>query len=530
MNPLDRAIGFFSPHAALARVKARNSLQAAQRFYDAGQPTRATAGWRRPWTSAKSETYASLRYLRSSAHDIVRNNPHGAKMVADLAKDTIGTGIMPRANTGKKRLDKKVDAIAKEFFKAMDADGITHNYAGFQLLAARALYEGGEGVVRRLVRPTRLGLKVPLQFALMEGEFIDNQKNTALSNGNRIQQGIEFGKDRTREAYWMFTEHPGDTYMASVEGSFQTIRVPAQDVRVLMEPQRPGQIRGVPWITPILVRAKLLDDYEDAERQRKRIESSLTTVVKSSPAQVGEASDGQGPSLFPTMTDSNGNLIEAIEAGMVAYTRDSAGIEMMKPAEAAGFPAYKRSELQSLAAGGRSTYELTAGDLSQTNFSSIQFGTLSYRGMIDVVRATLFIPVLEWIWESMIDMAIVAGQLEAGTPYDVVHHCPPWLPIDPQKQAEANKTMIRTGEKSLYEVVTARGKDFGEHMAEIAASNKLLDKYGLVFDSDPRLTDLRGVNQQVAAETKGAVPTQAVTAEPDDKPSSSDDGGFDPKA
>ncbi len=513
MNALDRLIGYVAPTTAVRRVESRARLAASQRFYDAARPGRGTAGWRRPFTSARSETYAGLPWLRASAHDVVRNNPHAAKIVSSLAHDLIGTGIMPRADTGRKALNKKVDALAAEFFRDMDADGITKNYPGYQVLAARALFEGGEAVSRRFIRPRRLGLKVPLQFALLEGEYIDNQKNVSLPTGNRIIQGVEFNlKDRTRDAYWMFTEHPGDTYMAAVEGSYETVRIPAADVQIMMEPQRPGQVRGVPWITPILMRAKMLDDYEDAERQRKRTESSINAIVKSSD-QAADASDPTITSLFPTMTDCDGRPIEVVTPGSIVYARNATDIEFPKVADAMGYAPYKRSELQSLAAGARSTYELTSGDLSQTSFSSIQFGTLSYRGMMDVVRATIVIPHLEWIWRSMIDAAVLAGLLPEGTPYGVKHHCPPWLPIDPEKQANADKTTLRTGVKSLYEVVTASGKDFEEHVAEIAASNKLLDKYGLILDSDARRTDLRGVEQQVAAETEGNVPNP-----PEDNP------------
>ena len=283
MNPLDRAIGFFAPATALRRLGARQQLaRATKRFYDAGAPTRSTAGWRRPFSSARSETYQALPYLRAGSHDVVRNNPHGAKALGSLADDLIGTGIMPRANTGRKALNKKVDAVAAEFFASIDADGITKNYPAFQRLAARAFFEGGEAVLRRYVRPTKLGLAVPLQFALLEGEFVDNQRNFILPSGNRVVQGVEIDPEtRVREAYHMFREHPGDVYMAALDGSIEVIRVPAADISIIMEPQRPGQIRGVPWLTPILVRAKLLDDYEDAERQRKRIESSISMVVKS---------------------------------------------------------------------------------------------------------------------------------------------------------------------------------------------------------------------------------------------------------
>ena len=512
MNMLDRVVGYVAPETALRRAQARRQLAAvAARGYDAGRPSRGTAGWRRPFTSARAETYQALPYLRASAHDLARNNPHVSKVVAGIAKDFVGTGILPRADTGKKSLDKRVDAVMAELFGEVDVDGVCRNYPAFQLLAARTLLEGGEAVLRRYLRPSRLGLKVPLQFGLMEGEFIDNLFNAVLTNGNRIVQGVEFDPEaRTREAFWMFREHPGDAYMAAPAGALERVRVPAADVRIMMEPQRPGQIRGVPWITPILVRAKLLDDYEDAERQRKRLESSIPLVVKNG-NQVGEASEGQGPSLFPTMTDADGNTIEVVEPGLVAYLRDSSGVEFVEPADAAGFAPYKRAELQSIAAGARSTYELTSGDLSQTSFSSINFGTLDYRGMVDVMRGAIVIPELEWMWRCGIDVAIARGLLPDGTPYGVDHHCPPWIPVDPVKAEEANTKAIRSGTKSLYEVVTARGKVFEEHIAEIARSNKLLDRYGLVLDSDPRRTDGRGVDQSIAAEAEGD-PTNPASA------------------
>lgn len=506
MNAIDRAIGWVAPQMALRRAEARTALAVQQRSYDAGRPTRSTAGWRRPFTSARSETYAALPYVRASAHDLVRNNPHAAKVVGSLAVDLIGTGIVPKANTGNKRLNKRIDAVAKRFFAEMDADGITKNYAGFQLLAARALLEGGEAIFRRYVRPTSIGLHVPLQFSLLESEYLDNTKNFVQPNGNRVQQGIEFDpRTRLREAYHLFREHPGDTFMAAVDGSYQVDRIPAADVRIMYEPQRPGQIRGVPWITPILVRAKMLDDYEDAERQRKRTESSIPLIVKAN-TQVGEASENNGSSLFPTLTDADGRMVEAVQAGLVAYMRDGSGVEVLKPVDAMGYSPYKRTELQSIAAGARSTYETASGDLSQTNYSSFQAGQLGYRGMVDVIRATIVIPDLEWIWRCMIDMAIAAGRLPDQTPYDVEHHCPPWLPIDPEKQANADLIDIRSGKKTLKKVITAQGIDFEAHLDELEEVNKALDKRKIILDSDPRRTDKRGVEQQAAAEAKGNAP------------------------
>ncbi len=394
----------------------------------------------------------------------------------------------------------------------MSIDEAVKNYGGYQLLATRSFLESGEAVHRKLLRPVRLGLPVPLQFSLMESEFIDNTRNWGKPDGNPVIQGVEFDEiTRQRVFYHMFRDHPGDSYVAASSGSSTVDRIPASEVRVTMEPQRPGQVRGVPWLTPILVRAKLLDDYEDAERQRKRTESSVPLVV-SGGNQLGDGSDNVGPSLFPTITDVDGRVVEVVTPGMIAYGRDATKIEALKPVDAMGFGPFKRTELQSISAGARSTYELTSGDLSQTNFSSFQAGHLPYRAMIDAVREHIIIPDLEWIWECFIEVSILMGLLPDDTPADVKHHCPPWMPLDPLKAAEANKMMMRTGEKTLYGIVTSGGRDFGEHLAEIKMSNKLLDQYGLILDSDPRRTDLRGIEQQGeggAGKAKGPAPPAA---------------------
>ncbi len=81
MNAVDRLVGYFSPAAGLRRAEARQQLVGAARSYEAARPNRATAGWRRPATSARSETYTALRDLRAGSHDTVRNNPHGANVV-----------------------------------------------------------------------------------------------------------------------------------------------------------------------------------------------------------------------------------------------------------------------------------------------------------------------------------------------------------------------------------------------------------------------------------------------------------------
>lgn len=496
MNRLDRIVGWFSPERGLSRAKARVQADALARFYDAARPGRATHGWPAPQTSAASETYAALAWLRARSRDLERNNPHIAKMNASLVDNIVGDGITPKANTGNETLDSYIDReIAAPFFEAMDADGM-HDLVGIQRLGIRIMISGGEAVLRRRRRFASDRLPLPIQFQLLEGDFIDNRRNEATSDGGRIVQGVQFDKRGRRTGYWMFKNHPGDTYLAAVEGSFETGFVPVSDIALCFEAQRSGQVRGIPWSTPSMVRTRLLDDYEDAERQRKRMEASVPVIVHSNQS-AGEASEGGGPSLFPTMVNGDGHLVEEVAPALVAYLRGDAKVETIKPADAMGYQPYKRSELQSISAGGRVPYEFVSGDLTGTNYSSIQAGRLDYKSMIFGVRRGTFIPQFcQPIWRGMIDAAIVAGKLPEGTSYGVTWHPPEWQEVDPEKAENAWLQAIRTGRKTLFQGIASTGRDTAEHIAEIEKAMRTLDKAGIVLDSDPRKVDRRGVFQK----------------------------------
>jgi capsid protein len=69
---------------------------------------------------------------------------------------------------------------------------------------------------------------------------------------------------------------------------------------------------------------------------------------------------------------------------------------------------------------------------------------------------------------------------------------PKWQWVDPLKDSQAEREAIRAGLKSLPAAVNEQGYDFEQVMEEIAAGNKLIDELGLILDSDPRKTAVRG--------------------------------------
>ena len=448
------------------------------RAYQAAQSSRATWGWIAGSTSATAEVGAALPTLRNRARDMVRNNPYAAKAIDALVNNSIGAGIIPRAKTGDANLNERIDALWSTFEAEIDADG-THDFYGLQHLCARAFYETGEVLLRRRPRRIEDGLTIPLQYQVIEADLLDHNKNAA-NNAGRIVQGVEFGPFGRRRAYWLLREHPGDPRSVSATGGKKSGPVPAEDVIHLYDKQRPGQVRGVPWITPAMIRMRMLDDYEESEIVRKRLEACVAAIVF--------ADEEAEENLAPTVRDAAGNLIEQFEPGLIAYARGGKDVKFTQPSQAGGYENYKRSQVHSIAAGTRVPYELISGDLSQVNFSSFRAGMNEFRRMIEALQWTVFIPAFSnRIWRDFIDTAIAAGKLPARTPNDAVEWTPPrFISIDPLKDAMATLVEMRSGTVTLREAISARGFNPDDQLKEIAEINALLDALGIVLDSDPR--------------------------------------------
>ena len=66
---------------------------------------------------------------------------------------------------------------------------------------------------------------------------------------------------------------------------------------------------------------------------------------------------------------------------------------------------------------------------------------------------------------------------------------------DPDKEARANVVMVRSGQKTLSQVIREQGMDPDAHLAEYAEDLKKLDEKGIWLDIDPRRVTQSGQGQ-----------------------------------
>ncbi len=234
--------------------------------------------------------------LLARSRELVVTNGYAANACEAYAANLIGDGMKPSSLIEDAELRDRVQRLWLAWTDQADADGLTDFY-GLQAMIAREMFVAGECFVRFRSRRAEDGLLVPIQLQLLQSEMLPFEKMETTPNGNRIRCGIEFNLIGRRVAYHFRRRHPGDsTDLGDVMP--ETVRVPAEDVLHVYRPIDAGQIRGLPHVAPAMVRLFLLDQYDDAELDRKKTAAMFAGfITKNAPeeALMGEVEDtGEG--------------------------------------------------------------------------------------------------------------------------------------------------------------------------------------------------------------------------------------------
>ena len=467
MNIVDKAIGFFSPKAAFERERfrmAQSILVDQQRKYNAASNGRRTDGWVASGTSQNAEAELSLHKLRERSRDLVRNFPYAARAIDAIESNTIGTGIRPRPNVEKGRAKQRIVSAWKDWAESTecDFDGV-HDFYGLQGLVMRTVAESGEAIIRK----RRTG-KYKLQLQVVEGDYIDTNKNGTGADGSRWVQGVEFDAKGNKVAYWMFDQHPGDTFRMFPTSQ----RYPISEFTHVYMMKRPEQVRGTPFGVASMMRMFDFDEYEDAQLIRQKIAACFAVFVNST---------GDGLVSGSKNADRAGQ----VEPGMIEYLAPGQTMSFAAPPPAEGYDEYTRTLLRGIAAGYGITYEVLTGDYSNVNFSSGRMGWIEMHRNIYKWQSRMMIPMFcNVAWEWFTTQMFIAGKI--SSPVTASWTTPSREMIDPTKEIAAAAEAVRNGFKSRSSVIREHGSDPEEVLQEIVDDNASADKDELKFDSDSR--------------------------------------------
>lgn len=424
--------------------------------------------------------------LRRSRY-LAANNPYASSAKDAYMSALVGCGIKPSSLVTDKTLRKAIQLLWKDWTDEADADGLT-DYYGLQGIIAAEMFEAGECFVRLRTRFESDGLSVPLQMQLLPAEMLPTEHNEALSGGRRIECGIEFDAIGRRAAYWFLRQHPGEAFGPTATNALEKVRVPAEEVLHLFKPIRAGQIRGLPHTLAGMVTLAMLDLYDDAELERKRIAALFGAFIT---RPRGE--DDEEHPLSGAASDSDDPASDfSLEPGAVIDLADGQDVKFAEPADVGTtYEAFQYRNLLRAAAGFGTTYADMTGDLKQTSYGSIRAGLVSFRRKIEQQQHSVMVfQLCRAVWNKWLDLAVLYGKLPIAaaaytkTPRDfrAVKHIPPkWEWVDPLKDRQAEKLAVDSGFKPRSDVIEAEGFDPEEVDERIAADQERATRLGIKF-------------------------------------------------
>lgn len=489
--------------ARAARKKAAASQTSAR--YDAAGTGRRLAGWKAP-SSGPNKALSGLTKIRDRVQDVIRNEWAGEGSVQKWTTTLVGTGIVPRWQ------DEAIEELFAEHVKVCDADGVL-DYYGLQALIVRTWIGPGECFIRRRNRSLRLPLPVPVQYQIIESDYcplLDSDSWPGMPAGNRIVQGVEFTKFGERAAYWFYKEHPNDGPRQPTQNDL--IRVPASEVRHVFEVKRPGQVRGVSSLVPILVRLRNTGNLEDAVLDRQQLANLFAMFITRALPEEWDDIEFDSDTGLPKFYGSDGQPMAGLEPGIAQELRPGEDVKFANPpGSGVDFAPYLRSTQLGTAAGQGLPYEIFSGDIANISDRTLRVVMQEFRRFAQQRQWHTIIPMAcQGMVEWFADAAVLAGKLPLSkrkAARNPEHNPQGWEYIHPVQDIEGKVLAIDNGLTSRDRVISEQGNDPRKIDKERADAKKRADALGLAPPPPPA-----GASSTGAGKPGAPAPTPAAQA------------------
>jgi capsid protein len=370
-----------------------------------------------PQATPTGLVYANPK-LRSLSRYLVDNNTWTSALVDRLGERVVGTGPVP------KHEDRRLNDLWNKFCDRFDDREIypfgdwlrndiyrTYNVDGESFARAKFLSVIGFDPVRS-APVFQDGEEFPLKFQSMTAEFVpewyaliglDYNGQPARSVTGIIYSNVRPGK---RLAYWCYDQFPYDEH-SIIPQNFMAEQVDASLITHYFDPPMVGSPRGRIKLGTILIRALNLDDYEDAEQKRKKLNLALSAFIK-------ETTDTSGEGRLPGEEDYDVNeLISQVSLAPCGVTKLPAGMDIEihdpKPTPSTD-DWYTKFQIMAFAACfGIPVYEVTQDYTSVQSDRTAKFATVNFKAKIDMERNSLERRVLDFLWKHFVTTVYMLG-------------------------------------------------------------------------------------------------------------------------
>ena len=308
VNIVDDIVNFFDPVKGQVRYQNRLRMAMVGGYTGADGTRRANVLGRVRERDADSAIIPDLPTLREESQHLFRNNAIAGGAIRTNVSKIVGTGlkIKPQIDRAVLNLtDEQADAwqiaAAREFRLATETREIDSErqlpFSIMQAVIFLKVLEDGDILVN-MPRIPRSGSPYTLKLQMIEAARLLNADNAP--NTDLMTSGVTKDEYGAPVGYSVLKYHPGAIYRK--RSPQEWVSIPAFNSAGaplclhLFDKTRPGQTRGVPYLTPVVELIKQLGRYTDAEVMAAVVSGMLTVFVTN---EIGD------PTLGPASTVIN---------------------------------------------------------------------------------------------------------------------------------------------------------------------------------------------------------------------------------
>ncbi|MEW6199160.1 MAG: phage portal protein [Planctomycetota bacterium] len=447
--------------------------------YDAAQTTPDN---RKHWASADhlspnvAASPSVRRILRSRARYEVANNSYAKGIVLTLANYVVGTGPRLQMLTDDPDANRIVE---KEFSRWAKAVGLAHKLRAMRVGQCESgecfgLLTSNPGVGRA---SPPASVPVTLDLRLIEADQVASPWREpgvrgldALAN---IVDGIAFDEFGNPVAYTVLRRHPGDNTAFRNSGTEFDV-LPAESVIHLFRPERPGQSRGIPEITPALPLFAQLRRYTLAVIAAAESAANIAVLMKTSAPPGGEAAEVE------PMTEME------FAPNMAVFTPEGWEPSQIKAEQpATTYDMFKREILNEIARCLNMPFNIAAGNSSGYNYASGRLDHQAFFKAIRIDQAYLADAVLDRVLNAWLNEAVlIEGYLPQSLRTRDAEFPHQWFwdgfeHVDPAKEASAQATRLASSTTTLAAEYAKQGLDWESELRQRGREVALLRDLGL---------------------------------------------------
>lgn len=495
-NILQRAI------QAFRRSPAPNGGQSGGqvRRFAAARLDRLTADWVATAQSINQELRSDLDHLRARGRDLANNSDYARKFIRMCQDNIVGpdgvrlqSRVVDPKGTPDRLASQAIESGWQQWQAVADVTGRQH-FVDMLRTAVGGLPADGEFLWRMVVGASA-GNRFGFAIQAIDVDRIDTTYN-GRHGANLVMMGVEVDAYRRPQALHLFVAHPND----GEHGSRQRERVPVDQLIHAFKPDRPDQLRGVPWMAPGMLSLHHLGAFKLSALLAA--EHGANHYGFFTTPDGGPPIGGEDPSTGEAITVSQPGTYDTLPHGVSFTPYDSKYPEQ-------NFGPFVKTTLQRIASGWGVAYHSLANDLEGVSFSSIRSGTLEERDRWMADQSWLIQSVLERVFAGWLQAALLMGAITMpnGSALPAAkrdkfsrHEWQPrrWDWVDPKADTEANILKVRAGLMAPQDLAASMGYDFDDVLASIKSAQELASSYGINLPAYESLPGAVGGGQATA--------------------------------